>query len=87
MDFRGYATEAALTVLAHGFDTLGLSEILAVTTATNLRSQAVMRRIGMTRDPVDDFRRPYRAPKGHCVRTCCTASPVVRGPDVLRRIA
>ncbi|GAA3369498.1 GNAT family N-acetyltransferase [Streptomyces sannanensis] len=52
---QGYATEAALTVLAFGFDTLELPEILAVTTATNLRSQAVMRRIGMTRDPADDF--------------------------------
>ncbi|MEV1243790.1 GNAT family N-acetyltransferase [Nonomuraea sp. NPDC050022] len=55
---QGYATEAALTVLAHGFDTLELPEILAVTTATNLRSQAVMRRIGMTRDPADDFDDP-----------------------------
>ncbi|MFD4866097.1 GNAT family N-acetyltransferase [Streptomyces sp. NPDC058412] len=52
---QGYASEAALAVLAHGFDTLGLPEILAVTTATNVRSQAVMRRIGMTRDPADDF--------------------------------
>ncbi|YCK36643.1 GNAT family N-acetyltransferase [Actinomadura sp. ATCC 39365] len=55
---HGYATEAALTVLAHGFDALELPEILAVTTATNLRSQAVMRRIGMTRDPADDFDDP-----------------------------
>ncbi|WP_031522006.1 GNAT family N-acetyltransferase [Streptomyces sp. NRRL F-5123] len=54
----GYATEAALAVLAHGFDTLELPEILAVTTATNLRSQAVMRRIGMTRDPAEDFDDP-----------------------------
>ncbi|MFF3673108.1 GNAT family N-acetyltransferase [Streptomyces sp. NPDC002120] len=55
---HGYASEAALAVLAHGFDTLGLPEILAVTTATNHRSQAVMRRIGMTRDPADDFDDP-----------------------------
>jgi RimJ/RimL family protein N-acetyltransferase len=55
---NGYATEAALAVLAYGFDTLELPEILAVTTATNLRSQAVMRRIGMTRDPADDFDDP-----------------------------
>ncbi|QGV79982.1 GNAT family N-acetyltransferase [Streptomyces ficellus] len=60
---QGYATEAALAVLAHGFDTLALPEILAVTTATNLRSQAVMRRIGMTRDPADDFDDPT-APEG-----------------------
>jgi RimJ/RimL family protein N-acetyltransferase len=55
---HGYATEAARAVLAFGFDTLGLPEILAVTTATNLRSQAVMRRLGMTHDPVDDFDDP-----------------------------
>ncbi|MEK2476724.1 MULTISPECIES: GNAT family N-acetyltransferase [Streptomyces] len=60
---QGYATEAATAVLAYGFDTLGLPEILAVTTATNLRSQAVMRRIGMTRDPADDFDDPA-APEG-----------------------
>ncbi|MFE9927950.1 GNAT family N-acetyltransferase [Streptomyces sp. NPDC005533] len=55
---HGYASEAARAVLAHGFDTLGLPEILAVTTATNHRSQAVMRRIGMTRNPADDFDDP-----------------------------
>ncbi|MFJ7204890.1 GNAT family N-acetyltransferase [Streptomyces sp. NPDC098789] len=60
---HGYATEAALTVLAHAFDALELPEVLAVTTATNLRSQAVMRRIGMTRDPADDFDDPD-APEG-----------------------
>ncbi|MEU9385803.1 GNAT family N-acetyltransferase [Streptomyces sp. NPDC048279] len=71
---QGYATEAALAVLAHGFDTLGLGEILAVTTAANLRSQAVMRRIGMTRDPAGDFDDPT-APEG----------PL--RPNVLHRIA
>jgi RimJ/RimL family protein N-acetyltransferase len=60
---QGYATEAAQAVLAYGFDTLELPEILAVTTSTNLRSQAVMRRIGMTRDPADDFDDPA-APEG-----------------------
>ncbi|MET8176674.1 GNAT family N-acetyltransferase [Streptomyces clavifer] len=60
---RGYATEAALSVLSYGFDTLELHEVLAVTTATNLRSQAVMRRIGMTRDPADDFDDP-QVPEG-----------------------
>ncbi|WP_406114947.1 GNAT family N-acetyltransferase [Kitasatospora purpeofusca] len=60
---HGYATEAARAVLAFGFDTLRLPEILAVTTATNLRSQAVMTRLGMTRDPADDFDDPS-APEG-----------------------
>lgn len=60
---QGYATEAARAVLAYGFDTLGLPEILAVTTSTNHRSQAAMRRIGMIRDPADDFDDPS-APDG-----------------------
>lgn len=55
---KGYATESALAVLKFGFETLSLPEILAETTATNLRSQAVMQRIGMTRDPGDDFDEP-----------------------------
>ncbi|NYH88587.1 GNAT family N-acetyltransferase [Actinopolymorpha rutila] len=55
---HGYATEAAFATLAFGFRTLALPEILAVTTAGNHRSQAVMRRIGMTRDPAQDFDDP-----------------------------
>jgi RimJ/RimL family protein N-acetyltransferase len=60
---HGYATEAALASLAFGFDTLALSEIVAMTPTANLRSQAVMRRIGMTRDAADDFDDPS-APDG-----------------------
>jgi RimJ/RimL family protein N-acetyltransferase len=55
---NGYATEAARAALADGFDRMGLQEILAVTMAANKRSQAVMRRIGMTSDPADDFDDP-----------------------------
>jgi RimJ/RimL family protein N-acetyltransferase len=60
---HGYATEAARAVVTFGFDRLRLPEILAVTTAANLRSQAVMRRIGMTRDEADDFDDP-NVPEG-----------------------
>jgi RimJ/RimL family protein N-acetyltransferase len=55
---HGYATEAALACLDFGFKTLELPEVVAITTTTNLRSQAVMRRIGMTRDPAADFDHP-----------------------------
>jgi RimJ/RimL family protein N-acetyltransferase len=55
---HGYATEAALAALEYGFGTVGLPEILAVAVATNLRSRAVMARIGMTHDPAEDFDDP-----------------------------
>ncbi|GIG01107.1 GNAT family N-acetyltransferase [Catellatospora citrea] len=52
---HGYASEAARAVLDHGFTEVGLPEIVAVTLAPNLRSQAVMRRIGMTHAADLDF--------------------------------
>jgi RimJ/RimL family protein N-acetyltransferase len=64
---RGYATEAARLALDYGFGTLGLPEILATTTVTNRRSRAVMERLGMHRDPADDFDHPL-APEGHPLR-------------------
>ncbi|MGY5051273.1 GNAT family N-acetyltransferase [Streptomyces sp. 900105755] len=66
---HGYATEAALACLAFGFETLGLAEVVASTTVHNLRSQAVMCRIGMTRDPADDFEDPSvpEGPLRQCV--------------------
>ncbi|MEV0416197.1 GNAT family N-acetyltransferase [Streptomyces sp. NPDC050448] len=66
---HGYATEAAQAGLAFGFEALGLPEIVASTTVTNIRSQAVMRRLGMTRDPSDDFDDPSvpEGPLRRCV--------------------
>jgi RimJ/RimL family protein N-acetyltransferase len=55
---HGYATEAAAASLRHGFTVGGLEEIVAFTTTVNARSQAVMRRIGMVRDPTADFDHP-----------------------------
>jgi RimJ/RimL family protein N-acetyltransferase len=54
---HGYATEAARAALDAGF-AAGMAEIVAYTTTRNLRSQAVMRRVGMVRDPADDFDHP-----------------------------
>jgi RimJ/RimL family protein N-acetyltransferase len=59
---HGYATEAGRAVLAYGFATLGLGEILAITAAGNQRSRAAMRRLGMTHDPADDFDDPTVPP-------------------------
>ncbi len=55
---RGYATEAARAALRHGFEVVGLDEIVSFTTVANERSKAVMRRLGMTRDLADDFEHP-----------------------------
>ena len=58
---QGYATEGAKAALNWGFATQPVDEILAWTAATNLASQAVMRRIGMTPDPTRDFDHPRLA--------------------------
>jgi RimJ/RimL family protein N-acetyltransferase len=64
---NGYATEGARAALAFGFDTLGLDEIVSFTTPGNRRSWRVMEKIGMTRDPADDFDHPVIA-DGHPLR-------------------
>jgi ribosomal-protein-alanine N-acetyltransferase len=61
---KGYATEAARAAISDGFDRVGLKEIVSFTVPVNLRSIAVMERLGMTRDPQDDFEHP-NVPVGH----------------------
>ena len=64
---HGYATEAARLALGHAFGTLALSEVVSFTSATNRRSRAVMERLGMRRDPAEDFDHPGLA-EGHPLR-------------------
>ena len=64
---RGYASEAAQAVLAYGFTELGLDEIVSFTAVGNVRSQAVMRRIGMAHDAAGNFEHPF-VPEGHPLR-------------------
>ncbi len=64
---QGYATEAARAALAYGFEIARLSEIIAFTARTNLASQSVMRRIGMSHDPQRDFEHP-NLPDDHPLR-------------------
>jgi RimJ/RimL family protein N-acetyltransferase len=64
---NGYAHEAASAALSFGFDTLGQDEIVSFTVPANERSWSLMRRLGMTHDPADDFDHP-RLPEGHPLR-------------------
>ena len=57
----GYATEGASAALGWGFANLDVPEVIAFTGRTNLKSQAVMRRVGMTPDPARDFDHPRLA--------------------------
>ena len=56
---RGYATEAARAALDDVFARTGLSEVLSYTAPDNLRSQAVMARLGLAREPSRDFTADY----------------------------
>ena len=65
---KGFASEAATASLRFGFERLGLDEIVAFTVPANVRSRAVMERIGMRRSPEDDFEHPI-LPEGHPLRS------------------
>jgi ribosomal-protein-alanine N-acetyltransferase len=64
---RGYATEAARRAATFAFETLTLDELVSFTAVGNLRSRAVMQRLGMTHDPREDFDHP-RVREGHDLR-------------------
>jgi RimJ/RimL family protein N-acetyltransferase len=66
---HGYASEAARAALKYGFEDQRLEEIVAITVPANIRSQQVMRRLGMTYSPDDDFDHP-QLPEGHPRRRC-----------------
>jgi len=61
---QGFAAEAARAAVQWGFRTLALEEIVAFVAPSNLRSQRLMERIGMVRDPSSDFDHPS-VPTGH----------------------
>lgn len=63
---RGYATEAARECVRFAFSTLSLPEVVSFTAVRNVRSRAVMERLGMRRDPDGDFDHP-RLPAGHAL--------------------
>ena len=66
---RGFATEAAEAALRVGFEEVGLSEIVSFTSVANVRSRAVMERLGMRVQP-ETFQHP-RVPIDSPLREHC----------------
>lgn len=64
---RGLAPEGARAVAALAFGAVGLTGIVSFTSTANHASQRVMQKIGMRRDPAEDFDHP-RLPAGHRLR-------------------
>ena len=64
---QGLAAEGAQAALAWGFAHLQADEIIAITAVGNLRSRAVMQRIGMVEQPERGFDHPHLA-EGHPLR-------------------
>lgn len=59
---QGLAPEGAARWRDYAFAELGLPQIVAFTAAINTPSQRVMEKIGMRRDPSDDYEHPRIAP-------------------------
>jgi RimJ/RimL family protein N-acetyltransferase len=66
---QGYATEGARAALRVGFERLQLAEIVSFTSVLNVRSRAVMERIGM-RNVHENFEYPG-IPENHRLRPHC----------------
>ena len=66
---KGLATEGAKAALAFAFNALSLKEVVSFTSVHNVRSEAVMKRLGMQRDPAT-FEHPS-IPDGHQLREHC----------------
>ncbi len=58
---KGYAAESAQAAIDYGFATAGLDEIVSFTVPQNLRSRALMERLGFVHDPAGDFDHPFLA--------------------------
>jgi len=64
---KGLATEGAQAVVRHAFEVLSLDELVSFTVPANVRSRHVMEKLGMTRNPAEDFDHP-NIPAGHRMR-------------------
>jgi RimJ/RimL family protein N-acetyltransferase len=83
---QGLATEGAREIVRYAFEELSLPELVSFTVPANARSLRVMKKIGMTYDPKDDFDHP-RMPTGHALRRhvlyrlCPSASSLRSSPS------
>ena len=68
---RGYAREAMAAVLADGWERIGEDRIYAVTSAVNLKSQALIARLGMQRLTGKDYM-STSFPDGHVLQPTVT---------------
>lgn len=65
----GLASEGAAAVLSHAFSTLNMAEVVSFTPTHNLKSQAVMERLGMRRDSLT-FAHPSLPADHHLSEHC-----------------
>jgi RimJ/RimL family protein N-acetyltransferase len=81
---RGYAIEAARASLRDVFERVKLKEVLAYTSADNVRSLAVIARLNMQREAALDYSEPLGAGMWHglvwVARPSTTRDPVVLTP-------
>ena len=63
---RGYAPEGARAALEHGFEAIGLDEIVSFTVPGNTKSRRVMEKIGLTF--VEEFDHVALTAQGHPLR-------------------
>jgi RimJ/RimL family protein N-acetyltransferase len=64
---QGLAIEGSRQMVRYAFEVLGLEALVSFTVPGNLRSRRVMEKLGMTRNPADDFDHP-NLPEGHPLR-------------------
>jgi RimJ/RimL family protein N-acetyltransferase len=64
---KGIATEGSREVIQFAFERLRLDALVSFTVPENLASRRLMEKLGMTRNPAEDFDHP-RLPEGHRLR-------------------
>jgi ribosomal-protein-alanine N-acetyltransferase len=64
---KGLATEGSREVIRFAFERLRLESLVSFTVPENVASRRLMEKLGMTRDPADDFDHP-KLPPGHRLR-------------------